>query len=121
MATTRTSLIDYIDNYYNTLQNWELLDRVMIALFGDKILDSQGEIDDNGPDGMYSRLSNSELVQLADKLDAITEGKSYEVNLKLTSSQLSTLKKMLSEYSDVSFTRDQQMSKDATLILQQLY
>lgn len=121
MATTRTSLIDYIDEYYNTQQNWELLESVMTELFGDKILNGLGEIDDNGPDGMYSKLSNPELVQLADKLDAITEGDSYEVNLKLTSSQISTLKKMLSEYSDSSFSRDRQMSKDATLILQQLY
>ena len=121
MATTRTSLIDYIDQYYNTQQNWELLESVMTELFGDRILNGQGEIDDNGPEGLYSKLSNPELVQLTDKLDAITEGNTYEVTLNLTASQVSTLKTMLSEYSDASFSKDRQMSKDAELILQQLY
>lgn len=121
MATDRNSLIDYIDEYYNTEDNWELLDSTMRKLFGAKILSPNGDdIDDNGPEGIYSNLSNSDLVQLADKLDQLVEGDTFPVDLNLTPSQLLTLKKVLSDYSDITFTKDRQMSKDAAIILQQL-
>ena len=120
MPTDRNSLIDYIDENYNTEDMWELLNNTMISMFGDKILDALGEIDDTGYEGMYTNLSDSDLVRLADKLDMLTERTTFEVTLNLTDSQLSTLKKALSDFSDVTFTKDRQMSKDAALILQQL-
>lgn len=121
MDTDRNSLIDYIDENYNTEDTWELLNNTMISMFGDKVLDGLGEIDDTGYEGMYTNLSDSDLVRLADKLDLLIEGDTFEVTLNLTASQMSTLKKALSDFSDVTFTKDSQMSKDAKLILQQLY
>lgn len=120
MATDRNSLMDYIDETYNTAEDGDFLEQTMLDMFGDKLLDADGNWSDEGPDGMYTNLSNSDLVKLADKLDLLTEGGTFEVTLHLTDSQMSTLKKALSDYSDVTFTKDRQMSKDATLILQQL-
>lgn len=120
MATDRNSLIDYIDENYNTAEAWDLLNNTMISMFGDKILNDEGEIDDTGYEGLYTNLSNSDLVKLADRLDLLTEGDTFEVTLHLTDSQMSTLKKALSDFSDVTFTKDRQMSKDAAIILQQL-
>lgn len=120
MTTDRDSLIDYIDEYYNNEDGWDLLSSTMISLFGDKVLNEQDEIDDEGDEGIYTYLSNLDLEKLADRLDSLSGGNTLEVTLRLTDSQLSTLKEILSDFSDVTFTEDRQMSKDATLILRQL-
>lgn len=120
MATDRDSLIDYIDEYYNNEDGWDLLSSTMISMFGDKVLNEQDEIDDSGYEGIYSNLSDLDLVKLADRLDSWAAGNTFKVTLNLTDSQLSTLKKALSDFSDVTFTKDRHMSKDATLILRQL-
>ena len=112
MGTDRDSLINYIEEYYNTEDTWELLENAMISLFGD--------IDDSGPEGIYSHLSDSDLMKLTEFLDSQSNGDMFEVTLELTQSQLTTLRKALSDFSDVTFTKDRQMSQDAMRILQQL-
>ena len=83
MATNRNSLMDYIDETYNTMENGDFLEQTMLDMFRDKLLDADGNWSDDGPDGMYTNLSNSDLVALADRLDNATEGTDkYDVTIK---------------------------------------
>ena len=57
----REALIDYIDAHYNTLENYELLESEITQL--------GGSLDDSGDEGIYSDLSNAQLVKLKHRLD----------------------------------------------------
>jgi len=83
MSMDRDSLINYIDNTYNTNEvTADFLEQTMIDMFEDKLFNADGEWDDRGPDGMYSNLSTSDLVKLKDILDNsnIEDADTYDVS-----------------------------------------
>ena len=116
-ASTRTDIIDYIEDNYNTAEGWEELEDAISELFGDGVLDDDSDEDE----GFYANLSDSELKKLKNHLDSNKEaaygpGKSYSFNSK----ELNVLVEAMRDFSNPSFTKDRQMSLVAKQILKKL-
>ena len=114
-SSDRNSLIDYIDENYNTEDNYEMLDTAWSDLFPSV---SQ---DDSDPDeGMYANLSTSQLTKLKNYLDGAcyysSGGFSYEFN----KSEVNVLIEAMENFSNPAFTKDREMSRVAKRILDKL-
>ena len=114
-SSDRNSLIDYIDENYNTEDTYEMLDTAWSKLFPSV---SQ---DDSDPDeGMYANLSTSQLIKLKDYLDNssgyASGGFSYEFN----ESEVNVLIEAMKNFSNPAFTKDREMSRIAKRILNKL-
>ena len=114
-SSDRNSLIDYIDENYNTEDTYEMLDTAWNKLFPSV---SQ---DDSDPDeGMYANLSTSQLTKLKDYLDGSygysSGGFSYEFN----ESEVNVLIEAMENFSNPAFTKDREMSRVAKRILNKL-
>lgn len=111
----RNSLIDYIDENYNTEDNYEVLDNAWSTLFPSV---SQ---DDSDPDeGMYANLSTSELQKLKTYLDGGQDGYSGGFTFEFDGNELSVLIEAMENFSQPSFTKDREMSRIARRILNKL-
>lgn len=114
-STDRDSLIDYIDENYNTEDNYELLDSVWSDLFP-----SISQDDDDPYEGMYANLSTSQLAKLKDRLDSdsgvFDNLHSYEFN----QSEVEVLIEAMNNFSDPRFTKDRETSRIAKRILSKL-
>ena len=114
-SSDRNSLIDYIDENYNTEDTYEMLDTAWNKLFPSV---SQ---DDSDPDeGMYANLSTSQLTKLKDYLDGSygysSGGFSYEFN----ESEVNVLIEAMENFSNPAFTKNREMSRVAKRILNKL-
>ena len=111
----RNSLIDYIDENYNTEDNYEVLDNAWSTLFPSV---SQ---DDSDPDeGMYANLSTSELQKLKTYLDGGQDKYSGGFTFEFDGNELNVLIEAMENFSQPSFTKDREMSRIARRILNKL-
>lgn len=111
----RNSLIDYIDENYNTEDNYEVLDNAWSTLFPSV---SQ---DDSDPDeGMYANLSTSELQRLKTYLDGRQDEYSGGFTFEFDGNELNVLIEAMENFSQPSFTKDREMSRIAKRILNKL-
>lgn len=111
----RNSLIDYIDENYNTADNYEVLDNAWSTLFPSV---SQ---DDSDPDeGMYANLSTSELQRLKTYLDGGQDEYSGGFTFEFDGNELNVLIEAMENFSQPSFTKDREMSRIARRILNKL-
>ena len=111
----RNSLIDYIDENYNTEDNYEVLDNAWSTLFPSV---SQ---DDSDPDeGMYANLSTSELQRLKTYLDGGQDEYSGGFTFEFDGNELNVLIEAMENFSEPSFTKDREMSRIARRILNKL-
>lgn len=111
----RNSLIDYIDENYNTEDNYEVLDNAWSTLFPSV---SQ---DDSDPDeGMYANLSTSELQRLKTYLDGGQDEYSRGFTFEFDGNELNVLIEAMENFSQPSFTKDREMSRIARRILNKL-
>lgn len=111
----RNSLIDYIDENYNTEDNYEVLDNAWSTLFPSV---SQ---DDSDPDeGMYANLSTSELQKLKTYLDGGQDEYSGGFTFEFDGNELNVLIEAMENFSQPSFTKDREMSRIARRILNKL-
>ncbi len=111
----RNSLIDYIDENYNTEDNYEVLDDAWSTLFPSV---SQ---DDSDPDeGMYANLSTSELQKLKTYLDGGQDEYSGGFTFEFDGNELNVLIEAMENFSQPSFTKDREMSRIARRILNKL-
>lgn len=114
-SSDRNSLIDYIDENYNTEDNYEMLDTAWSRLFP-----SVSQDDDDPDEGMYANLSTSQLIKLKDYLDNssgyASGGFSYEFN----ESEVNVLIEAMENFSNPAFTKDREMSRIAKRILNKL-
>ena len=111
----RNSLIDYIDENYNTEGNYEVLDNAWSTLFPSV---SQ---DDSDPDeGMYASSSTSELQKLKTYLDGGQDEYSGGFTFEFDGNELNVLIEAMENFSQPSFTKDREMSRIARRILNKL-
>ena len=114
-SSDRDSLIDYIDENYNTEDNYEMLEDAWSKLFP-----SVSQDDDDPDEGMYANLSTSQLIKLKDYLDNssgyASGGFSYEFN----ESEVNVLIEAMENFSNPAFTKDREMSRIAKRILNKL-
>lgn len=112
MSTARDDLMDYIDETYNNYEHHEYLGKTYERLFG--------EIDDSGPEGMFTGLSTQDLQMLADALDngpgGIVEPAPAEHTFTFTDDEISVLLVAMDNFSDVTWTKDREMSHIAKKI-----
>lgn len=114
-SSDRNSLMDYIDENYNTEDNYEMLEDAWSKLFP-----SVSQDDDDPDEGMYANLSTSQLIKLKDYLDNssgyASGGFSYEFN----ESEVNVLIEAMKNFSNPAFTKDREMSRIAKRILNKL-
>lgn len=114
-SSNRNSLIDYIDENYNTEDTYEMLDAAWSKLFPSV---SQ---DDNDPDeGMYANLSTSQLTKLKDYLDDSSGYSSGGFSYEFNESEVNVLIEAMENFSNPAFTKDREMSRVAKRILDKL-
>lgn len=114
-SSNRNSLIDYIDENYNTEDTYEMLDDAWSKLFPSV---SQ---DDNDPDeGMYANLSTSQLTKLKDYLDDSSGYSSGGFSYEFNESEVNVLIEAMENFSNPAFTKDREMSRVAKRILDKL-
>lgn len=114
-SSNRNSLIDYIDENYNTEDTYEMLDDAWSKLFPSV---SQ---DDNDPDeGMYANLSTSQLTKLKDYLDNSSGYSSGGFSYEFNESEVNVLIEAMENFSNPAFTKDREMSRVAKRILDKL-
>lgn len=111
----RNSLIDYIDENYNTEDNYEMLDNAWTKLF------PSASQDDSDPDeGMYANLSTSQLTKLKNYLDDKSHYSSGGFSYEFNESEVDVLIEAMENFSNPAFTKDKQMSRVAKRILDKL-
>lgn len=114
-SSNRTSIIDYIDENYNTEDTYEMLDTAWGNLFPSV---SQ---DDSDPDeGMYANLSTSQLIELKDYLDGASGYSSGRFSYEFNESEVNVLIEAMENFSNPAFTKDREMSRVAKRILNKL-
>lgn len=114
-SSNRHSIIDYIDENYNTEDTYEMLDTAWGNLFPSV---SQ---DDSDPDeGMYANLSTSQLIELKDYLDGASGYSSGGFSYEFNESEVNVLIEAMENFSDPAFTKDREMSRVAKRILNKL-
>lgn len=114
-SSDRDSLIDYIDENYNTEDNYEMLDTAWSKLFPSV---SQ---DDSDPDeGMYANLSTSQLMKLKDHLDGKSGYSSGGFSYEFNESEVNVLIEAMENFSNPAFTKNREMSRVAKRILDKL-
>ena len=114
-SSDRNSLIDYIDENYNTEDTYEMLDTAWGNLFPSV---SQ---DDSDPDeGMYANLSTSQLIELKDYLDGASGYSSGGFSYEFNESEVNVLIEAMENFSNPAFTKDREMSRVAKRILDKL-
>ena len=114
-SSNRNSLIDYIDENYNTADNYEVLDNAWSTLFPSV---SQDDSDPN--EGMYANLSTSELQRLKTYLDGEQDEYSGRFTFEFNGNELNVLIEAMENFSQPSFTKDREMSRIARRILNKL-
>lgn len=114
-SSYRNSLIDYIEENYNTEANYEILEDAWSKLFP-----SVSQDDDDPDEGMYANLSTYQLMKLKDHLDDssgyASGGFSYEFN----ELEVNVLIEAMKNFSNPAFTKDREMSRIAKRILNKL-
>lgn len=110
MLNDRNKMIDYIEEFWNNEENWPDLDEVYIKMFG--------QMDDNGEEGIYTNLSNTDLANLIDALEALDDGRRY--SLELSEEEFDVVRQAMEDFSDSTFTKDREMSRIAKLVLRKL-
>ena len=114
-SSNRNSLIDYIDENYNTEDTYEMLDAAWGNLFPSV---SQ---DDSDPDeGMYANLSTSQLSELKDYLDGASGYSSGGFSYEFNESEVNVLIEAMENFSNPAFTKDRELSRIARRILNKL-
>lgn len=111
----RNSLIDYIDENYNTEDNYEVLDNAWSTLFP-----SVSQDDSDLDEGMYANLSTSELQRLKTYLDGGQDEYSGGFTFEFDGNELNVLIEAMENFSQPSFTKDREMSRIARRILNKL-
>lgn len=111
----RNSLIDYIDENYNTEDNYEVLDNAWSTLFP-----SVSQDDDDPDEGMYANLSTSQLTKLKDYLDDSSGYSSGGFSYEFNESEVNVLIEAMENFSNPAFTKDREMSRVAKRILDKL-
>lgn len=114
-SSNRNSIIDYIDENYNTEDTYEMLDAAWGNLFHSV---SQ---DDSDPDeGMYANLSTPQLIELKDYLDGASGYSSGGFSYEFNESEVNVLIEAMENFSNPAFTKDREMSRVAKRILNKL-
>lgn len=117
----RNNLIDDIEEIYSDNEGGS--SRVDSAIMQVKgwSADDIVEMDDSNPnEGFYANFTTDELQQILNILRDEDDKKRYTVTLKVTAYEESVLKDALENYSNVSFTKDSDMSIAARHMLRQL-
>lgn len=115
IRASRSSLIDYIDENYNTEDNYEELNSALTKLFN---IDVDTLDDSDLDEGMYAHLSDEQLKQLKDYLDNPRDQSLQSYSF--TSEEVSVLIEAMQNFSEPSFTKDRKMSAVARKILKKL-
>lgn len=114
-SSDRNSLIDYIDENYNTEDTYEMLDDAWSKLFP-----SVSQDDDDPNEGMYANLSTSQLTKLKDYLDGASGYSSGGFSYEFNESEVNVLIEAMENFSNPAFTKDREMSRVAKRILDKL-
>ena len=114
-SSDRNSLIDYIDENYNTEDTYEMLDTAWNKLFP-----SVSQDDDDPDEGMYANLSTSQLTKLKNYLDEASGYSSGGFSYEFNESEVNVLIEAMKNFSNPAFTKDREMSRIAKRILNKL-
>ena len=114
-SSDREFLINYIDENYNTEDNYEVLDDAWSTLFP-----SISQDGDDPDEGMYANLSTSELQKLKTYLDGEQSKYSGGFTFEFDGNELNVLIEAMENFSQPSFTKDREMSRIARRILNKL-
>ena len=114
-SSDRDSLIDYIDENYNTEDNYEILEDAWSKLFP-----SVSQDDDDPDEGMYANLSTSQLIKLKNYLDDSSGYSSGRFSYEFNESEVNVLIEAMENFSNPAFTKDREMSRIAKRILNKL-
>ena len=116
MSNTRDELMDYIDDNYNNYEYHQYLEDIYQELFG--------EMDDSGPEGMFTGLTAQQLQMLANALDERLESTTTlpprDSTFTFDDDEISVLIVAMENFSDVTWTKDREMSRIAKRILRKL-
>ena len=114
-SSNRNSLIDYIDENYNTEDTYEMLDAAW-----DNLFPSVSQDDSDPDEGMYANLSTSQLSELKDYLDGASGYSSGGFSYEFNESEVNVLIEAMENFSNPAFTKDRELSRIAKRILDKL-
>lgn len=114
-SSDRNSLIDYIDENYNTEDTYEMLDAAW-----DNLFPSVSQDDSDPDEGMYANLSTSQLSELKDYLDGASGYSSGGFSYEFNESEVNVLIEAMENFSNPAFTKDRELSRIAKRILDKL-
>ena len=120
LNSSRSSIIDEIEKYYD--DDYEIVEQIIEDVTGVN-LSNDDVSDDNEEEGFYYNFSTEQLSAiLRDIQDYFNQedDKNTIGTLAITKAEYDVLKDAMENYSDVSFSRDSEMSKTARKLLQKL-
>lgn len=114
----RSELIDYIDDIYNTVDDYEAIEDIIVDVLD---LDDIDQLSDDDPDeGMFAEVSTSDLLEIKRRIDESRSSDQTTFDIALTAKELSILRDAMEDYSNPAFTKDREMSRVAKGILNKL-
>lgn len=114
-SSSRNSIIEYIEENYNTEDTYEMLDAAW-----DNLFPSVSQDDSDPDEGMYANLSTSQLSELKDYLDGASGYSSGGFSYEFNKSEVDVLIEAMKDFSNPAFTKDREMSRVAKRILNKL-
>lgn len=114
-SSSRNSIIEYIEENYNTEDTYEMLDAAW-----DNLFPSVSQDDSDPDEGMYANLSTSQLSELKDYLDGASGYSSGGFSYEFNESEVNVLIEAMNDFSNPAFTKDREMSRVAKRILNKL-
>ena len=114
-SSNRNSIIEYIEENYNTEDTYEMLDAAW-----DNLFPSVSQDDSDPDEGMYANLSTSQLSELKDYLDGASGYSSGGFSYEFNESEVDVLIEAMKNFSNPAFTKDREMSRVAKRILNKL-
>ena len=114
--TTREDLMDYLEEYYNRdFQTGDELFNVINEVRGYELPDYSTD------EGIYEGLSLYQLQQVIDIMDANHNRDNRTTkSISFTDEELRVLTIAMTDFSDVKFTKDPEMSRTARSILRKI-
>ena len=120
LNSSRSSIIDEIEKYYD--EEYEIVEQIIEDVTGVNL--SNDDIsDDNEEEGFYYNFSTEQLSTILNEIQDYfnqEDDKNTIGTLSITKAEYDVLKDAMENYSDVSFSRDPDMSKTARKLLQKL-
>lgn len=112
---TRADIIEYLDDNYNTQEDCEYLEEILLSI------SNVADLDDNDPEeGMYHTFSTSQLAKAMSILDNKYRNDINTITLHLTYAEYDLLKNILIMFSDPAFSKNPEESRQVRRMLKQM-